>query len=77
MHRNIKQAQPSHSRVSNYKGVSWNRQHLKWESYVTEKGVRYDCGCYDDERSAAKGRDRKIIALGLNKPLQVLKPLTN
>ena len=77
MYRSKEQGKPSHARVSNYKGVSWNRLHLKWESYVTEKRVRYDCGYYDSDREAAKGRDRKILALGLNKPLQVLKPITN
>jgi hypothetical protein len=74
MHRNIKQAQPSHSRVSKYIGVTWNREAQKWVAQITVKGTRYQCGYYDDDREAAKGRDRKIIALNLKKPLQVLKP---
>lgn len=64
----------SNPRVSNYIGVGWNREQQKWRSSVSEKGVKYDCGYFDSERDAAKARDRKILALGLNKPLQILKP---
>lgn len=61
-------------RVSKYIGVGWNREQQKWRSSVSEKGVKYDCGYFDSEREAAKARDRKILALGLKKPLQILKP---
>jgi hypothetical protein len=60
--------------TSIYKGVGWNRKMQKWRSSVSEKGIKYDCGYFDNERDAAKSRDRKILALGLNKPLQILKP---
>jgi hypothetical protein len=63
----------THKRVSKYTGVTWNIQAQKWVSSITVKGVRYECGFYDNDREAAKGRDRKIIALNLNKPLQILK----
>lgn len=62
------------SRVSKYIGVGWNRELQKWRSSVSGKGVKYDCGYHESEREAAKARDRKILALGLNKPLQILKP---
>lgn len=62
------------NRISIYTGVGWNRELQKWRSSVSEKGVKYDCGYYENERDAAKARDRKILALGLNKPLQILKP---
>jgi hypothetical protein len=61
------------SRTSQYAGVGWNRETQSWRSSVSEKGVKYDCGYYDNERDAAKARDRKILALNLDKPLQVLK----
>ena len=61
------------NRVSKYAGVSFSREKQNWRSSVSEKGVKYECGYYATERDAAKGRDRKIIALGLNKKLQVLK----
>lgn len=62
-------------KASGYTGVNWNRELQKWKSSVTENGVKYDCGFHEDERSAAKARDRKILALNLNKPLQILKPV--
>ena len=50
----------------------------KWRSYFTHKGERFDCGHYDDEISAVKGRDKKIIALGLpHSLLQIFKPTGN
>lgn len=68
-----KQASGTHNRVSKYNGVTWNVQAQKWKSSVSHKSIKYECGYYDNDREAAKGRDRKIIALGLNKPLQILK----
>ncbi|WP_035647364.1 AP2 domain-containing protein [Flavobacterium sp. ASV13] len=62
------------SRVSKYTGVGWNRSMQKWRSSVSGQGVKYDCGYFDNERDAAKARDMKILALGLKKPLQILKP---
>lgn len=61
------------NRVSKYIGVGWNRELQKWRSSVSQSGVKYDCGYHESERDAAKSRDRKILALGLNKPLQILK----
>lgn len=61
--------------TSKYTGVGWNRENQKWKSSVSEKNIKYDCGYYDNERDAAKARDRKILALGLKKPLQILKPV--
>lgn len=69
------QRPPSHKRHSPFRGVKWNGEHEKWYSMITESGVTYHCGFYDNDRDAAKARDKKIIALGLNKPLQILKPI--
>ncbi|BFM41675.1 hypothetical protein CFS9_03160 [Flavobacterium sp. CFS9] len=63
------------NRVSVYKGVGWHREQQKWRSSVSQSGVKYDCGYHDSEREAAKARDRKILALGLSKSLQILKPV--
>lgn len=75
MSKYTKQKTNSHNRVSQYTGVSWNTTTQKWKATITHKRVTYDCGYYSDDREAAKGRDRKIIALGLDKPLQILKPV--
>ena len=69
----IKESTMSNNRVSKYTGVRWNREANKWISTVRDKGITYLCGCFDDDREAAKARDSKIISLGLNKPLQILK----
>jgi hypothetical protein len=69
----IKDSRISNNRVSKYVGVRWDREHSKWVSTVRDKGITYLCGCFDNDRSAAISRDMKIISLGLNKPLQILK----
>ncbi|MHC0441596.1 hypothetical protein [Flavobacterium sp. 3-210] len=64
----------THNKVSPYTGVGWHKETQKWRSSVTEKNIRYECGYHDTDREAAKARDLKILALGLKKPLQILKP---
>lgn len=63
------------NRVSQYIGVYWSPYSQKWISTVTEDGIKYDCGYFDNERYAAKHRDLKIITIGLNESLQILKPV--
>lgn len=61
-----------------YKGVTFHRQSQKWRASISKNGNRYDCGNYHNtEREAVVARDRKIIALNLDVPLQILKKLTN
>ena len=74
MTKYIKEPSLGHNRVSKYKGVSWHRETQKWRAQVHDKGIKYECGYFDNERDAAKGRDRKILALNMKKPLQILKP---
>ena len=69
----IKESTHSNNRVSKYVGVRWHRESSKWVSTVLDKGITYLCGCHNDDREAAKARDMKIISLGLNKALQILK----
>lgn len=66
-------AKGTKTKVSPYTGIGWNKIKQKWKATVTAKKVTYDCGHFDDDRAAAKARDMKIIALKLNKPLQILK----
>lgn len=73
MHRRTKQIEVSHNRVSKYTGVRWNKEANKWSASVTDNKISHHCGFYSDEREAAKARDIKIVALGLKKPLQILK----
>lgn len=68
----VKSVSNTHKRHSDYDGVSWHTQSQKWKSSVSHNSVKYECG-YFDNRDAAKARDRKIIALNINKPLQILK----
>ncbi|GIZ08353.1 AP2 domain-containing protein [Flavobacterium sp. UMI-01] len=68
-------AQKIKTKVSSYKGVGWDKASQKWKATVTDKRVTYECGYFEEERAAAKARDLKIIALRLNKPLQILKPV--
>lgn len=74
--RTVKTVTGSHNRTSNYIGVNWKTSCQKWLSSVTDKGTKYECGYHDSERDAAKARDRKILALNIKKPLQVLKPVS-
>ncbi len=69
----IKESRLSTNRASKYVGVRWHTESNKWVCTVLDKGTTYLCGCFDDDRAAAKARDMKIISLGLNKPLQILK----
>jgi hypothetical protein len=63
------------TKVSPYAGVGWNKSNQKWKATVTAGNVTYECGHFDNDRTAAKARYLKIIALKLNKPLQILKPV--
>ena len=69
----IKESRRSNHRVSKYVGVRWHLEASKWVATVLSNKVTYLCGCFDNDREAAKARDMKIISLGLNKPLQILK----
>ena len=68
-------ANGSKSKVSIYRGVGWDNSTQKWKATVTDKNVTYECGSFENDRAAAKARDLKILALRLNKPLQILKPV--
>lgn len=61
--------------MEDYKGVHWNRRWNKWKSTVTSKGVKYDCGMFLTQKEAVLSRDKKILGLGLDVKLQILKPL--
>ena len=65
-------------KTTEYKGVSWKTKNRKWQSQITVKGVRYECGHFDTELEAIRARDKKIMALGLpNSLLQIFKPMSN
>ena len=56
-----------------YIGVSWNTTAQKWTSTIAINNKTINCGYYLNERDAAKGRDMKIMALKLEKELQIFK----
>ena len=59
----------------NFKGVSWVPLAKKYRGTVTKNGVYHDCGVWDTPRLAAMARDRRILSLNLDVPLQVYKKL--
>jgi hypothetical protein len=69
----IKEPISSHRRVSKYTGVRQVKGEHNWESYFTFNGVKYICGIFSCDKAAAKARDEKILNVGANKPLQILK----
>ena len=73
MYRANKITTNTHSRSCSYVGVRWSKEYQKWYSSLSEKGITYHCGFFDNDRNAAKARDMKIIQIGSTKPLQILK----
>lgn len=69
----IKEPTTTHRRVSKYTGVRQVKGDHMWESYLTHNKITYICGIFSCDKAAAKARDIKIVSLGLNKPLQILK----
>jgi len=59
--------------MKDFLGVRWSSQHKRWKAGVSYKGVRYEAGYHLEQREAVLARDKKIIALGLNVKLQILK----
>lgn len=59
--------------MKKYIGILYNSNYKKFKSKVNHKGITYECGFYDTEREAVLARDKKIIALGLDVKLQILK----
>jgi hypothetical protein len=60
----------------NYIGVRWITETQKWQSVISHKGIRYNCGSHVEQKDAIKARDRKIIEKCLPVKLQYLKPLS-
>lgn len=53
---NMKNISARSDNTSGYKGVSFNKQHKKWESYINSKGKRFGLGLYTDIKEAVKVR---------------------
>jgi hypothetical protein len=58
-----------------YIGVSWVTMQQRFLASVTCDGKYYHCGFHKTAIEAAKARDRKIMALNLNVPLQIFKKI--
>jgi hypothetical protein len=56
-----------------YRGVTFVPRMKKFRGTVTKNGVYHDCGVWDTPLLAAKARDRRILSLGLDMPLQIYK----
>ncbi|UYW02103.1 hypothetical protein K5I29_04165 [Flavobacterium agricola] len=74
INKQIKSSSGTHLRDSEYKGVKWDSHNNQWNAILKHKGIIYNCGYFDNSRDAAKARDKKIIEVGANTQLQVLKP---
>lgn len=69
---------------SNFHGVKFNnffytnveKKQKPWYFQISYKGIKY-YRHFADERDAAIAYDKKVLELGLNKPLNILKPIHN
>lgn len=52
----ISSKKPSKNNTSGHKGVSWSKQHKKWETYISFQGKRKYLGLYADKQDAIKAR---------------------
>ena len=52
----ISSKKPNKRNTSGHKGVSWSKQHKKWETYITFQGKRKHLGLYADKQDAIKAR---------------------
>jgi hypothetical protein len=48
---------------SQYKGVSYDKEHKKWEAGITLRGKRIHIGLFESEIEAARAYDRKALEL--------------
>lgn len=44
--------------TSGHKGVSWNKQHSKWESYIWKDNKKYNLGIYEKLIDATESRKK-------------------
>ena len=59
--------------MKEYIGITWDRSLQKWRSSVSKDGIKYECGYHVEQRDAVLARDKKIVKMGLNVKLQILK----
>jgi len=59
-----------------YRGVAWNMMQQQFKATVTYQGVTYSCGFWDTPIEAVKARDKKILALNLDVPLQIFRKIS-
>jgi hypothetical protein len=51
---------------SRYYGVSWDKQHKKWQAHYALNGKKKHVGYYQTEEEAGRARDAKVRELGLD-----------
>ena len=52
----IESKDPPKNNTSGVKGVAWNKDHKKWEAYISIHGKRRYLGNYDDLAEAEQAR---------------------
>lgn len=53
--------------TSSFRGVSWNKNHLKWTAQIQPNRKSHHLGCFKSEIEAAKAYDNKAVELGFFK----------
>jgi hypothetical protein len=56
--QNMGNRRKSKGKSSQYKGVSWNKAHGKWQAHIMRNNKSFNLGEFTDEREAAKSYDR-------------------
>ncbi len=56
--QNLANQQLSRANSSGYKGVSWNKQHKKWEAYIKVNQKRIHLGIFTDIKDAANAYNK-------------------
>jgi len=57
---------------SGYRGVSFHKQHQKWQAYITANNKRKYLGIFKDIIEAAKAYNKYVVDNGLEHPLNII-----
>lgn len=65
--QNAKNCKLHTKNTSGHTGVSWSKQHYKWEAYIWKDSKKYNLGIYSELEDAIKVRKEKEIEFGYHK----------
>lgn len=61
--QNMRNQKPIKGKSSQYKGVSWDKSHNRWQSYIHINDYKKHIGYFKDEIQAARAYDAEAIKL--------------